>query len=169
MIFFICTQPPKWKPQIFREISNQCRNLFKLLKAIEIHDAYATIKWIRRANHELTQLPYSQKWAYVRGKKRTICLISESLSFGHSIVLIAYLSRWLWFLSFLVDSSFFSSENYDVLNRKERKIRKLMWIPVNGMCWYDDSVVQLHLMSDGKKSMSNDPLIISAKDDNLES
>lgn len=24
------------------------------------------------------------------------------LSFGHSIVLIAYLSKWLWFLSFLV-------------------------------------------------------------------
>lgn len=91
------------------------------------------------------------------------------LSFGHSIVLIAYLSRWLWFLFFLVGSSILSSENYDVFNRKKREIRKLMWILVNGMCWYDDLVVQLHRMSDGRNSMSNDPLIISAKDDNLES
>lgn len=79
------------------------------------------------------------------------------LSFGHSIVLIAYSSRWLWFLFFWLVLLFFGwflyfffSENYDVLNRKNREIRKLMWISVNGMCWYDDLVVQLHRMSDGK-------------------
>lgn len=40
-----------------------------------------------------------------------------------------------WFLSFLVGSSLFSSQNYDVLNWKNREIRKLMWIPVNVLIW----------------------------------
>lgn len=46
------------------------------------------------------------------------------LSFGHSIVRIAYLSRWLWFL-FFFGSSILSTENNDVLNRKKREIRKI--------------------------------------------